>query len=91
MWETIKQALQWFRNWLVETVLSMGSHLIAWIFNVLPTDANGQISSGWNTIAFALSAANAWAPLDFAITLAGLYVAFVCSFLAIKVAIKLIP
>ncbi len=91
MWEAIKAALQWFWNFIVDQVLGIGSHLIAWIFNILPTDANGQIASGWNSIAFALNAANAWAPLDFAITLAFLFVSFVCSFLAIKVVIKLIP
>jgi hypothetical protein len=91
MWDVILEALKAAWNWILETLFGFGEMAIEWILSLLPTDANGQVSSGWSVISYGINAANAWAPLDFAITLAFLYVLFVLSFLSVKILLKLIP
>ena len=78
-------------NWMVDTVVGFGQTVLAGLIGLFPTDANGQIASGWSTIANGIGAANAWAPIDFAITLAFAYVVFVFGFFSVKVVIKMIP
>lgn len=87
----IFNALKAFGNWFVELLLSFGQGVIALVIDLLPTDANGTVSSGWSVIESGLLVANAWVPLDLAISLASVYVVFVMAFLSTKVLVKMIP
>jgi hypothetical protein len=91
MWEMIKSAMQAFWNWLVTELFTFGDKAIQWILSCLPVDANGAVTSGWNTISFAIQAANAWVPIDLVINLTFIFVTFVITHLALKVVVKLIP
>jgi hypothetical protein len=91
MWESLLDAIKAAFNWCLEQILGFGNYIISLVIDLLPTDANGSVSGSWQTIQSAILVANAWAPIDFAIGLIPVFIAFVLGFLATKILIKLIP
>lgn len=87
----ILNALKAFGLWILDLLIGFGQAVIVLIIDLLPTEANGQVSSGWSVIESTLIIANAWVPLDFAIGLCPVFLVFVLGFLGAKVVIKLIP
>lgn len=87
----ILDALKAFGNWMLDLLIGFGQDIIVLILDLLPTDANGTVSSGWSVIESTLIVANAWVPLDFAIGLCPVFLVFVLGFLMAKIVIKLIP
>lgn len=71
-------------NAVWDKLISVGQFVIDKIIDLLPTDANGQVSSGWSTIESSLVVANAWAPLDFAIGLVPVYLVFLFSLMTVR-------
>lgn len=91
MWQAILDALKLVWDWFSDLLVSFGQMAITQIIALLPGSAIDTLNQKSSVIGFALSAANAWAPIDVAVTLAGSYIVFVLGFLAVKVIIKLIP
>lgn len=91
MWTAILEALQAAWDWLVGLLVGFGQYVISQIIGLLPTSVVADVQSQSSTLGFALSAANAWVPIDYAVTLVTAYCVFVVSFLAVKVIVKLIP
>lgn len=87
----ILNALKAFGMWILDLLVGFGQVVIEAIIGLLPTDANGQVTAGWAVIETSLIVANAWVPLDFAISLVAIYIVFIFSFLCTKIIIKLIP
>jgi hypothetical protein len=86
--DSILHAIQAAWSWLIGVLQSIGNTVIGWIMSLIP---NADVSGPWNTISFAIDAANQWAPISEAITFATAYITFVVGFLTIKILIKLIP
>jgi len=91
MLDVIVSAFKTIWDWFLSVIAGVGSWALAQITNLIPGLDSSALSSSKGTIAFAVSAANAWAPIDLIITLAISYMAFVIVFLGIKIALKLIP
>ncbi len=91
MWQAVLDGLKAAWDWFVGVIVGFGQHVIAFILGLLPTSFLQQMHDSANTIGWALSAANAWLPLDVFFTLAVAYMAFILLFLAVKIIIKLIP
>lgn len=91
MWDIILDAIKNALNWFLDTLLGFGNYVLALVLDLLPTDANGAVTGAWSYVQTTLLVANAWVPLDFAISLCLIYVTFVLAFLGAKILIKLIP
>jgi hypothetical protein len=90
----LKMLLDWFRtcwDFVITTVQAFAASAINAVSSILPGLDQGTFSDAKSKIAFAVSAANAWVPIDLAISLGAAYIVFVATYLGIKIAIKLIP
>jgi hypothetical protein len=83
----IKAAVGWFFS----LVQSFGQWAINYILDSIPGEAMAQGSSAGNTVRIYINAANSWVPIDFALTLFSTFMAFVITYLTVKIVIKLIP
>lgn len=91
MFDVIIDAFKAIWDWFLSVLTGFASWVMGKLFALLPATDSAQLSNAKGTIAFAVSAANAWVPIDLIITLAGLYVAFVLAYLGVKVLVKMIP
>ena len=90
MFQLFLDALKAFWDWFLGIILSFGSTILSWILDTIPAISPAFVSA-WNTLAFALNAANQWAPITEALQLAVAYVTFTMTYLLIKVLVKMIP
>ena len=91
MFDIIMNAIKSAWEWLLGVVASLVSTVLGWILSLLPSGLDGQISGAWSTIAFAIDAANQWAPISEAIAMSVALISFSMSYLGIKILIKMIP
>lgn len=91
MWQAVLDALQAAWDWIVGLLIGLGQSVIGMVMGLMPQSVQDGLASQTSVVGFALSATNAWVPLDYAVTLASMYIVFVVSFLAVKILIKLIP
>ena len=87
-WTSVFQnALSGFWDWLVESVDTIFSALLDHLFAAIPEQFQADAASYGQYI----EVANAWVPLDYGITLLGIYYTFLSVFVVIKFVLKLIP
>lgn len=91
MLSMLLDALKTFWDWLMGIILSIGASVINFVMSAVPGLDSSSFENSKGSVAFAVSAANAWVPIDLVITLFVAYASFVAVFLTIKIAIKLIP
>lgn len=91
MWQAVFDALKAAWDWLVGLLVGFGQSVISTVMSFMPDSVQNGLEGQSSVIGFALSAANAWAPIDLAISLAGMWIVFTLSYLAIKALVKLIP
>ena len=86
--DAIKYAFQWFFNDVIKPIAGM---LMQIVLGLLPADITNYLDLHSATLIFAFECANAWIPIDYALTLGAWLVSVYSPFLSIKILIKLIP
>jgi hypothetical protein len=87
-WTTVfKDAIEIFWNWLVESVDTIFSSLLDYLFAAIPE----QFQADAEPFRQYIEVANVWIPLDYGISLLGAYYTFLAVFVVIKFVLKLIP
>jgi len=87
-WTTVfGDAIEIFWDWLVETVDTVFSGLLDYLFAAIPDEFQADATAYRQYI----EVANVWIPLDYGITLLGAYYTFLSVFVVIKFVLKLIP
>ena len=81
------EALNLFWNWLVDSVDSIFTTLLDYLFAAIPDQFQADAAPFRQYI----EVANVWVPLDYGITLLGAYYTFLSVFVVIKFVLKLIP
>ena len=87
----VLDALKQFFFWILAEFVNIGQSVIHWITSILPGLDGNQVTSAWGTIAFAIDAADQWAPIHEGISIAFTDASFILIYLTVKVSIKLIP
>lgn len=87
-WTSVfQEALNLFWDWLVESVDSIFTSLLDYLFAAIPEQFQADAAPYRQYI----EVANVWIPLDYGITLLGAYYTFLSVFVVIKFVLKLIP
>jgi hypothetical protein len=87
-WEqAIMDAITTFWNWLLDTLGDAVGEAIDWILASIPDNwmVDTAVLGQW------LEIANVWLPVDYGLTLMGMYYGFVAVFCTVKFILKCIP
>ena len=77
MFDAIINALKSFFLWVLDQFVAMGHGIINLLLSALPHDANALMGEAGSTIGWFVNAVNGWIPLDTAVSLFTIWIAWV--------------
>jgi len=91
MLDAIIAALATVWDQLLQWISALASWALGLVFANFPAFSTTEFTNSRGTIAFAVSAANAWVPIDYAIALFLGVITFIIVYWSIKILLNMIP